>query len=284
MKRVLLIGGAGQLGTAIRQRWKDCAITAPLRDELDLADAAALRRTIEAVRPDVVVNAAAFHDVDRCEDEPERAFAINAEAVGAAATAARDCNAVFVTISTDYVFDGETSAPYAEEAAPNPISVYGASKLAGERRVEALGTRAFVVRTCGLFGRTAGARVRPSFIDRVLSQRSDEAPMRVVSDVVASPTFAGDLAFALGRLLETDSYGLYHAVDAGAVSWYEFALEAIRQSGAAVEVEPILGSQRRSRAARPRFSALANARLGGLGITLPSWRDGIAAYLQSTAD
>ena len=108
--------------------------------------------------------------------------------------------------------------------------------------------------------------------------------MRVVGDVVASPTFAGDLAFALEQLLQTESYGLYHAVNAGAVSWYDFALEAIRQSGAPVEVEPILAAQRQARAARPRFSALANARLGRLGITLPAWRDGITAYLQSTAD
>ncbi|HET6275263.1 MAG TPA: dTDP-4-dehydrorhamnose reductase [Candidatus Cybelea sp.] len=280
MKRVLLIGGSGQLGMAIRETWSDCAIVAPPHAQLDLADASAVRGAIETFRPDVLVNAAAFHDVDRCEDEPERAFAINAQAVGAAAERARDCGAVFVTISTDYVFDGETSTPYAEDCETGPISVYGASKLAGERLVASLHSRAFVVRTCGLYGPTTVPRERPSFVERVLSQPHAGAPLRVVNDVVASPTYAGDLARALRRLIETDSYGLYHAAGAGPVTWYEFALEAIRQAGSAVRVEPIPASERQARAARPRFSALENAKLGRLGIAMPSWSDGIRSYLQ----
>jgi dTDP-4-dehydrorhamnose reductase len=279
VKRVLLIGGSGQLGTAIRQRWSDCALAAPPREELELADRAAMRDAIERFRPDVLINAAAFHDVDRCEDEPERAFAINALAVGAAAVIARESGAVFVTVSTDYVFDGNTPAPYREDNAPHPISVYGVSKLAGEYLVEALGMRAFVVRTCGLYGRSTNQSGRKSFIERVLSQRRGDPPLRVVTDVIASPTFAGDLADVLARLIETDAYGLYHAVNAGAVSWYDFAAEAIAQAGGDAGVEPIAASQRRARAARPCFSALENAKLGGLGISIPSWRAGIAAYL-----
>ncbi|MFZ0364879.1 MAG: dTDP-4-dehydrorhamnose reductase [Candidatus Cybelea sp.] len=279
MKRVLLIGGSGQLGTAIRQRWSDCAIAAPPREELELADRTAMRGAIERFRPDVLINAAAFHEVDRCEDEPEQAFAINALAVGAAAALARENGSVFVTVSTDYVFDGETTAPYREDNAPRPISVYGVSKLAGEYLVEALGMRSFVVRTCGLYGRSANQRGRKSFIERVLSQRRGDPPLRVVTDVVASPTFAGDLADALARLVETDAYGLYHTVNAGAVSWYDFATEAIAQAGAQARLEPIAASERQARAARPRFSALENAKLGRLGVSMPSWRAGIAAYL-----
>jgi dTDP-4-dehydrorhamnose reductase len=279
VKRILLIGGSGQLGTAIRQRWNDCTIAAPSREELDLADRAAMRGAIERFRPDVLVNSAAFHDVDRCEDEPERAFAINALAVGAAAALARESGAVFVTVSTDYVFDGETAAPYREDNVPHPISVYGVSKLAGEYLVESLRMRAFVVRTCGLYGRTTNGRGRKSFIERVLSQRRSDPPLSVVSDVVASPTFAGDLADALARLIETDAYGLYHAVNAGAVSWYDFATEAIAQAGSEAGVEPIAASERRAPAARPRFSALESAKLEGLGVSIPSWRAGIARYL-----
>ncbi|MGA8575361.1 MAG: dTDP-4-dehydrorhamnose reductase [Candidatus Cybelea sp.] len=280
MKRVLLIGGSGQLGTAIAQTWTDCTVAAPPREELDVADGAAMRSAVASFRPDVLVNAAAFHDVDRCEDDPERAFAINAAAVGAAAALARDCGAVFATISTDYVFDGETDVPYAEDSAPHPISVYGVSKLAGEQLVALLGSRAFVVRTCGVYGRATGRRGRTPFIERMLSQRPEDAPLRVVSDVVASPTFAGDLAAALRRLVETDSYGLYHAADAGPVSWYDFAVEAIRQAGVDARVVPIRASERKTRASRPRFSALENAKLGRLGIAMPVWRDGISAYLQ----
>ena len=277
MKRVLLIGGSGQLGTAIRNGWSDCDIAAPPRAQLDLADEGGVRAAVERIRPEVLVNAAAFHDVDRCEHEPSRAFAINSVAVGVAARHARDYDAVFLTISTDYVFDGEANAPYAESFAPHPLSVYGVSKLAGEYLVEAARARAFVVRTCGIYGRATGGR--KSFIDRVLSQRRGEPPLRVVSDVLASPTFAGHLAGALRTLIETEAYGLYHAVDVGPVSWYEFACEAVRQAGADATIEPITAAQRKADANRPRFSALENANLGRLGITMPSWRDGIAAYL-----
>jgi dTDP-4-dehydrorhamnose reductase len=277
VKRVLLIGGSGQLGTEIRRRWDDCDIVAPPHGELDIAESEQLRAALARFRPDVLVNCAAFSDVDRCEEEPERAFAINARAVGAAAALARDFDAVFVTISTDYVFDGEAKRPYAESDPPHPLSVYGASKLAGEQLVERLRSPAFVVRTCGLYG-TPAPGGRAPFIERVLAHR-DEAPVRVVADVVASPTFAGHLAGALARLLETEAYGLYHAVDSGAVSWFDFATEAIRQAGVPVAVQPIEAAAWKAAAVRPRFSTLENANLTRLGIAMPSWRAGIAAYL-----
>jgi dTDP-4-dehydrorhamnose reductase len=278
LKRVLLIGGTGQLGTQIRRRWEDCEVVAPSRDELALEDALKLRSALNDLRPDVLLNAAAFADVDRCEREPERAFAVNAVAVGGAAEIAHEHGAIFVTISTDYVFDGSSTLPYDERDAPHPLSVYGASKLAGEYLVGRLHSRAFVVRTCGLYGPTT-ARGRTAFIERLLAQGSREQPIRVVADVVASPTFAGHLADALRRLIESESYGLYHAADVGPVSWYEFAAEAIRQTGAAVAIEPIAAEQWKAPAVRPRFSALQNANLARLGIGMPSWRDGIAAYL-----
>lgn len=278
MRRVLLIGGSGQLGTAIRLRWTDCDVVAPAHAELALENAGQLRDALDRVRPDVLVNAAAFHDVDRCEEEPERAFAVNAFAVGAAARLAKERDVVFVTISTDYVFDGKTSVPYDEAAVPHPLSLYGMSKLTGEYFVERNPPRAFVVRTCGLYGGAAPSSRRP-FIDRVLSRSGDATPLRVVADVFASPTFAGDLAVALRRLIETQAYGLYHAVNVGPVSWYEFACTAMNLAGRDAAVEPIAADEWKTAALRPRFSALENARLGALGISMPSWRAGIAAYL-----
>jgi len=278
LKRVLLIGGSGQLGTQVRRHWDDCEIVAPSHGELALEETSKLRVALREVRPNVLLNAAAFADVDRCEREPARAFAANAVAVGAAAEAAHECGVLFVTISTDYVFDGSSTVPYDENDAPHPLSVYGASKLAGEYLVERLHSPAFVVRTCGLYGVT-NAKGRTPFIERVLAQQSRTQPMQVVADVVASPTFAGHLAIALRRLIESDSYGLYHAADVGPVSWYDFAAEAIRQAGAAVTVEPIGAQQWKAPAVRPRFSALQNANLARLGIAMPSWRDGNAAYL-----
>lgn len=280
MTRVLLIGGSGQLGTAIAKRWNDCKIVAPPRADLELGSYEQLRAALERACPEVLVNAAAFHDVDCCEEQPERAFEINAVAVGKAAALARERNVVFVTISTDYVFDGAATLPYSEDDAPHPLSVYGASKLAGEYLTQHLGERAFVVRTCGLYGAAAPGNRRRSFIERILTHEAQAGPLRVVADVIASPTFAGDLADALRRLIETDSYGLYHAVNVGAVSWYEFACEAVRQAGAELTIEPIAAADWHARAARPRFSALENARLGCLGIAMPSWRAGITGYLR----
>ncbi|MBV8067616.1 MAG: dTDP-4-dehydrorhamnose reductase [Candidatus Eremiobacteraeota bacterium] len=278
MTRVLLIGGAGRLGTAIARLWSDWEIVAPGHGELDIGDAHALRDAVERIRPDVLLNAAAFHDVDRCEDEPQRAFAVNALAVGAAAALARERDVFFVTISTDYVFDGTAREPYAETAPAHPISVYGVSKLAGEYLAGCLGSRALVVRTCGLYG-TASSRNRTHLIERVLEWKPGNPPLRVVADVVASPTFAGHLADTLRRLIVTESKGLYHAVDRGPVSWFDFAREVARAAGLDVPVEPISAAQWRSRAARPRFSALDTAKLRGLGIEMPRWQAGIAAHL-----
>lgn len=279
MKRVLLIGGSGQLGTAIAQSWTECEIVAPPHAELGIEETGRLEDFLERVAPDIVVNAAAFHDVDRCESEPERAVEINALAVGRAAEAAARRDAVFLTVSTDYVFDGQKRAPYGEADMPNPLSAYGRSKLAGERLVAASGARAFVVRTCGVYGASRSAHGRRTFIDRILASGDTGRPAKVVTDVVVSPTFAGHLAAALRRLVGTEAYGLYHAAAGGAVAWYDFAVEAARQAGAAVRVEPIASRELKAPAQRPPYSALDSSKLLAMGIVLPSWRDGIAAYL-----
>ncbi len=280
MRRILLIGGSGRLGTAIRRRWLDCEVVAPPRNELPLERPLALQEALDAVRPSALVNAAAFHDVDRCELEPERAIEINALAVARAARLAFDRDVLFVTIGTDYVFDGRAARPYAEDDVPHPLSAYGLSKLAGEYLVERVHHNAFVVRTCGLYGERSAHGADRSVAARILAQARAGQPIRAVTDVVVSPTFAGDLADALRRLIESQQPGLYHAVNAGAVSWYDFVVELLRQAGVDCPVEPIAAAQWKAGAVRPHFSALANVRLGALGIEMPSWRDGIAAYLR----
>ena len=279
MTRVLLLGGSGQLGTAIVQRWSDCEIVAPSHDELAIEQSARLADALTSTQPDVLVNASAFHDVDRCEDEQKTALEINAFSVGRAARLAAQRDVLFVTMSTDYVFDGAKGSPYTESDSPNPLSFYGASKLAGERLVEAADGRAFVVRTCGVYGPSRSTSRRRTFIDRILTAGESGESVRVVADVVASPTFAGDLADALRKLIGTTAYGLYHAAAAGPVSWYEFACEAMRQARVEFAIEPIAGNQWKARAIRPRYSALESAKLNELGIAMAPWREGIAAYL-----
>jgi dTDP-4-dehydrorhamnose reductase len=253
---------------------------APSHEEFDIEDARAVERAIDSAQPEVVVNCAAFHNVDACETQADRALAINTLAVDRVAALCEKRDITFLTISTDYVFDGQASAPYTEEHCARPVSAYGASKLAGEHLVLRRTMRAFVVRTCGVYGVRA-SKSKGTFIDRILTQtRSGETP-RVVSDVVVSPTYAGDLAIALRALAGTEAYGLYHACNVGPVSWYDFARAALDLAGIAQPIEPISAAQWKAPARRPAFSALANIKLDALGIVMPSWREGIAAYLRS---
>jgi dTDP-4-dehydrorhamnose reductase len=278
--RVLVFGGSGQLGSEIVRRWSDCDVAAPSSAEVDIEDAGAVASAIAGHAPDVVINCAAFHNVDVCQREPDRAFAINATAVESIARAARDAGAAFVTLSTDYVFDGETDRPYRETDAPNPLSQYGASKLEGERRVARLGSRAYVVRTCGLYGTRVSSSKGYTFVDRVLAQAREGKPQQIVDDAFASPTYAVHLADALRGLIGTNDYGLYHAAAAGAVSWYAFASEALRRAGVAGTIEPISRDTWKPQTPRPRFSALASDRLAAHGIAMPAWGEGLSDYLR----
>jgi len=281
--RVLLFGGGGQLGTEIRGRWSGDEIHAPARSEAPLEDPAALERALESVQPEIVVNAAAYNAVDEAEEHPQRAFAVNAFAVEALARLCAERAIPFVTVSTDYVFDGESDRPYAERDAPHPINAYGISKLAGELLVERLSGEALIVRTCGVYGRRPSRSKGYTFIDRVIAQaRAGETP-RIVADVIASPTYAGHLADAIRALIAAGARGVVHAANAGAVSWHAFASEALREAGIPCVPEAIPSSSYVTRARRPRFSALASERLAGLGVTMPDWRAGIAAYLAETA-
>jgi dTDP-4-dehydrorhamnose reductase len=281
--RALLLGGYGQLGTEIRRRWTDCNVVAPTHAEIDIEDTGAVAAAIERGHPDLLINCAAFHNVDRCEEVPERALAVNAAAVDQMARLARDNHVEFLTISTDYVFDGAAKRPYRESDPARPISAYGTSKLAGELLVERLQSHAYVVRTCGLYGERASTTKGYTFVDRVIAQGRANEPQRIVADVVASPTFAGHLAEALLRLVRTHSYGLYHAANPGPVSWYDFAREVLAQAGIDRTIEPISAADWKAAARRPAFSALENTKLAGLGIELPGWREGIAAYLRLTS-
>ncbi len=279
-QRVLLFGGSGQLGTEIRRRWSDVQIVAPSSSEVNIEDADAVARALDAASPDLVVNCAAFHNVDRCEVEPERAFAVNALAVDRIAALCDERGCAFMTISTDYVFDGETNRPYVESDAPHPISVYGTSKLAGELLVLRRRSRTFVVRTCGVYGIRASSSKGHTFIDRVLAKAAAGEEIRIVDDVIASPTYAGHLAQALQQIARSGSYGLYHACAAGPVSWYDFAAEALRQHGVEYPLTAIHGAEWKAGARRPAFSALESQKLHALGIDIPPWQQGIHDYLR----
>ena len=185
----------------------------------------------------------------------------------------------FVTLSTDYVFSGESEVPYDEDATPSPISVYGTSKFAGEILARQACGNALIVRTCGLYGLRPSSTKGYTFVDRVLAQAKAGEHLRIVNDVVASPTYAGDLAVALGRLIEAGAKGIYHVVNSGAVTWYDFACYALEAAGIRASIEPVPQSTWPGRARRPRYSALASKRLSALQIFPADWKSGIDSYL-----
>jgi dTDP-4-dehydrorhamnose reductase len=279
-RHVLLFGGRGQLGTEIRRRWAGVEIATPTHAEVDITDAGAVEQAIQASGADLVVNCAAFHHVEKCESEPQNAFAANTLAVNVMAECCARHGIEFLTVSTDYVFDGTLGRPYTEEDEPNPLSVYAASKYAGELLVRRLQSNAYVVRTCGVYGVAASTTKGYTFIDRIIANARNGEELKVVSDQTVSPSYAGHLAEGLLRLLQADApYGVYHMVNEGAVTWHEFASEALRAAGIAHPIEAVSHTSWQSKVRRPAYSALSNAKLRALGITMPDWRAGIRDYL-----
>ncbi len=277
--RVLLFGGSGQLGADIIRTWAGVPISAPRRVETDVKDALQLALTFERVNPTLVINATAFHNVERCETEPEAAFAVNAVAVERLAElcAQRDC--VFVTVSTDYVFSGQGARPYREDDQTGPLNAYGISKLAGELLAQRRGRKTLVIRTSGLYGTGVSSSKGYTFANKILSSAREGEPVRVVTDVIFSPSYTAHVAAALRALLNREVYGLYHVTNQGYASWFDFAVELFRQAGLDHPVEPISSAEWKSTVRRPIFSALDIGRIAALGVPMPSWQDGITAYL-----
>lgn len=244
--------------------------------EVDITDADAVGRYAASAKPEAVIHAAAFTAVDECERRPEVAFAINAEGTRNVARATRLAGIPMLYISTDYIFDGEKPAPYVETDSPNPMGVYGRSKLEGERHVRELLEAYWIVRTSWLFGPYG-----KNFVGTILERARAGATLRVVNDQLGSPTYTVHLAAALEQILARGEYGVYHATNQGSCSWFEFAQAIVREAGMDESmVAPIPTSASGRLAPRPRNSRLANTHLEqqGLGL-LPPWQEGLRCYL-----
>lgn len=276
----VVIGANGQLGSELRQAFKDHDLVPITHADLELTDPAKVRETLRNYRPALILNTAAYHRVDECEDSPERAFSVNALAVRDLAIAAKEIGAVLVHVSTDYIFDGRQRRPYRETDLPGPLSVYATSKLAGELFVQATLERYFVIRTCGLYG-LAGSRERGgNFIETMLRLASGGKEIKVVGDQVLTPTSAKELARKARQLVETDRYGLYHITNNGECSWYEFAAAIFELSGVRPRLIETTSAAYGARAARPAYSVLDNANLRSLGLDdLRDWRAALKEYL-----
>ena len=278
--RLLITGAGGMLGHDLRDAASAAGheLIAVAHDRLDITDAAAVDAAIAAGRPDVVVNCAAYTNVDgaETEDGSRLAFAVNALGAGNVARAASNVGAWTVHVSTDYVFDGSASEPYVESDPVNPLSSYGRSKLAGEREVADAAPQAHtIVRTAWLFG--AFGPCFPATIMRLAAERDE---LSVVDDQIGSPTFTGHLAHALLALAQAQPriVGVVHVTAAERCSWFEFAREIVAAAGLECEVMPTTTDQMARPAPRPAFSVLASER-GSATPRLPSWRDGLAQYM-----
>ncbi|HZY32042.1 MAG TPA: dTDP-4-dehydrorhamnose reductase [Candidatus Methylomirabilis sp.] len=277
----LLIGANGQLAGELWQAFSDQELIPLSHADLELTDRAQVNETLQKYRPGLILNTAAYHRVDECEDEPERAFAVNAIAVRDLALAAKEIGAALVHFSTDYVFDGRRQSPYREVDPPCPLSVYAMSKLAGEHFVRAASDRHLVIRTCGLYG-LAGTRSKAgNFVETMLRLAIEGRQIRVVGDQIVTPTSAKELARKVRQLVGVGGSGLYHITNHGACSWYQFAVAIFELSGIRPSLFETTSAAFGARAVRPSYSVLENSRLGRLGLDdLSPWQEALKAYLE----
>lgn len=275
--RVAVIGSTGQLGTdLVRVLSGGHEVIALTHRDIEVEKAESYR-IIEEKRPDAVINTAAFHRTDDCEVYPERAFNVNAVGAKNVAEACSRIGSVCVYISTDYVFDGRKGAPYDEFDQPNPLNVYGVSKLAGEFFTRNYCERHYVVRVASLFGVAGASGKGGNFVETMIGKARRGEELRVVDDVTMSPTYTLDAASAIRQLLEDErDYGTYHVTNSGYCSWFEFAKAIFELLEMDVSLEPIKSSEFASKARRPAFSALTSVK----GVRLRGWREALKEYLK----
>ena len=282
---IVLIGANGQLGSDLAEvlvtRGHDLV---PLTHaDIEVTDRASVDAALDAHHPDLVMNMAAFHKVDVCEEEVERTFAVNTFGVRELALACRAHDAALLHMSTDYVFGGDRMrhTPYVETDTPAPINAYGVSKLAGEQFVRYLLERYYIFRVTGLYGVAGSSGKGGNFVELMLRLAREGKDIRVVDDQRMTPTYTVDLAQQIAAVVETGPYGLYHATSQGDCTWYEFAAEIFRQSG----LDPNLGRAKTGdfgeKAIRPAYSVLENKALQLLGLDqMRPWQEALGAYLQ----
>jgi len=277
----LVLGAAGMLGRELvhllHKRAEESGgrvVSWDLAD-LDIRDRSAVYGTIGNLRPGVVVNAAAYTDVDGCETDVSGAMAVNAQGPGHLAQACDPVGAMLVHFGTDFVFDGSLERAYRPDDVANPLSVYGRSKWEGEQAIRAASCRHLIVRSSWMFG----PRGR-NFVEAILAQAGAAKPLRVVNDQVGSPTLAADLADAVIRLLDAGEQGTFHFANSGQCSWFEFAGEILEQAGMDRDVEPITSEQLHRPARRPAYSALDTSKYAEATGTRPvCWQDALRRYL-----
>ena len=282
--KILVAGSTGQLGREIARVFAEEGQVVPLsRAALDISDHDAVFRIVRDTKPSVIVNCAAYNDVDGAETDPATAMNVNGLAVRWLAKAASETGAVFVHYGTDFVFDGDANEPYGELSSPGPQSVYATSKLMGDW-FAGVTPRHYILRVESLFGGGAEAeyagRLLGSSLDRMVDAMLEDRPVNGFTDRIVSPSYVPDVAAATLRLLRKGAgAGIYHCVNSGLATWFEVAQLAARRLGSESVLSPITLDEVRFVAARPRYCALSNRKLAAAGVLMPRWEDALERYL-----
>jgi dTDP-4-dehydrorhamnose reductase len=273
--KVTIFGASGLLGQALVRKWSEDEVTGLNSRDADICDAGQVQSVVARTRPDWIVLAAAYTDVDGCETHQELAFAVNRDGAVNVARAAKRTGAGLLFLSSDYVFDGKEKSPYEIADSRNPQSVYGRSKAEAEVRLLEELPECCIVRASWLFG--VGGKCFP---DTILKLAASRRALDVVDDQRGSPTYCPDLARAIIQLCSNDASGIVHVTNTGDCSWFEFAREIVKEAGLTTEVRPVSTQQMARPAQRPAYSVLSATSLRNWGIEMPSWQDALRRYLQ----
>jgi dTDP-4-dehydrorhamnose reductase len=277
--RIAVIGSDGQLGYDLCRVIGEDSVIRLTHADIEVTNRKNVEEIVSREKPDAIINTSAFHNVDLCEDNPDKAFMVNAVGAWNVAKAAKENNAKYVFISTDYVFSGSKRKPYSEDDQVDPINVYGVSKVAGEMLIKNLGGEYFIVRTAGLYGNHKSSR-GPNFVEQMLKQCKEKDEVKVVRDRTTTPTYTLEAAGKIIELLKTGEYGTYHITNEGSCTWYEFTKKIYELEGLKTRVVPA-SSEEFTKVPRPKYSVLEKRNLKAIGLkTTSPWEKALAAYLK----
>jgi len=277
--RVAIIGAKGQLGSDLVKVFGEEAIPLTHKD-LDVTDFESLK-ILKELGPDVIINTAAYHKTDECEENPEKTFLVNSVGARNVALISKEIDAINVYISTDYVFSGTKGEPYTEEDVPNPINVYGVSKYAGELLIKYITDKHYIIRVSSLFGVAGASGKGGNFVETMIRLAKAGREINVVNDMAMSPTYTRDAAFAIKEILEKGlPYGIYHVTNDGFCTWYKFAKAIFEITDIEANLNPITSDKFPTKAKRPKFSALSIEKLKSFGINMRPWKEALKDYLK----
>jgi dTDP-4-dehydrorhamnose reductase (EC 1.1.1.133) len=277
--KTVIIGSTGQLGTdLVKILQDDNEVIGLTHNDIEVSDYKSCL-ILKELKPEVIINTAAFHKTDQCEEEPLKTFSVNAIGAKNVATISKEINAITVYISSDYVFDGSKKEPYTEEDTPNPINTYGISKLAGELYTKQ-NPKHYIIRVASLFGVAGASGKGGNFVETMIKKALNKEVINVVDDMWMSPTYTKDAALIIKKILKANvPYGVYHATNKGYCTWFQFAQEIFKLTGLTPIIKPIRTDQLQMKAKRPRFSALESVKLPKYGIQTRRWEEALKEYL-----